>query len=79
MAVRDGKLRIEREGKVRKFRRRVLEKTFAAATSNQRPVLYVTERAVLRLREEGGLELLEMAPGVDLHKDILSQMFPCLR
>lgn len=75
VAIRDGKLRIEREGKIKKFRRRVLEKTFAAATCGGRPVLYVTERAVLQLRgNEGRLELLEIAPGVDLQRDVLQQM-----
>ena len=36
-------------------------------------VLYVTERAVFRLQEKE-LELLEIAPGIDLQKDILDQM-----
>ena len=36
-------------------------------------VLYVTERAVFRLQEKE-LELMEIAPGIDLQKDILDQM-----
>ena len=38
------------------------------------PVLYVTERCVFRLADAGGLELIEIAPGIDLERDILAQM-----
>ena len=49
--------------------------TFSAkqALKNHQEILYVTERAVFKL-VEGGIELIEIAPGVDLQKDILSQM-----
>lgn len=75
VAVREGKLHVEKEGTVRKFRKQVFEKTFAAASSEGRSIMYITERAVLKLQgPSGGLELLEIAPGIDLDRDVLGQM-----
>ena len=37
-------------------------------------MLYVTERCVFRLAATGGLELIEIAPGIDLERDVLAQM-----
>ncbi|WP_226860050.1 acyl CoA:acetate/3-ketoacid CoA transferase [Desulfoluna spongiiphila] len=75
VSVADGALCIEQEGKVRKFVDAVEQITFsgnvAAETGN--PVLYVTERCVFALSPEG-LVLTEIAPGVDLERDILAQM-----
>jgi propionate CoA-transferase len=75
------RLRIVREGRHRKFRAAVVEKTFAGCSGGGRPVLYVTERAVFRLVEDAGtgagttaLELAELAPGVDLEADVLAHM-----
>lgn len=48
--------------------------TFSGRMAQQRAqqVLYVTERCVLQLTPEG-LEVIEIAPGVDLHRDVLEQ------
>jgi propionate CoA-transferase len=70
-----GSLRIVRDGDTRKFVRQVEHVTFSGdvARGNGKPVLYVTERCVFRLTQ-GGLELTEIAPGVDLERDILAKM-----
>ena len=75
VAVRDGAVAIAREGAVRKFVREVEHRTFSGEVSLRKGqrVLYVTERCVFRLMERG-LELTEIAPGVDLERDILAQM-----
>ncbi len=52
----------------------VFEKTFAAAASGGRPVLYVTERAVFRLWPGEGIELVEVAPGIDVEAQVLAHM-----
>ncbi len=70
-----GILSIDREGKSKKFVKRVSQVTFSAATAleTSQQVLYITERAVFRLKKKG-LELIEIAPGVELERDILDQM-----
>jgi propionate CoA-transferase len=75
VTVDDGKLRIIREGRVKKFVKSVEQITFSAgfAARKKQKVLYVTERAVFRLCEQG-LTLVEIAPGIDLRKDIFDQM-----
>jgi len=75
LEVRGGKLVIVNEGRAKKFVRDVEHRTFSGryAWKRQQPVLYITERAVFRLCAEG-IELTEIAPGVDLDRDILAQM-----
>ena len=75
VAVSDGKLKIEQEGRERKFRKQVEQITFSGKYAAQRRqhVLYITERCVFTLTKDG-MELTEIAPGVDLEKDILSLM-----
>lgn len=75
IAVAGGKLSILEEAKSRKFVDHVEHVTFSgpfAAARGQR-VLYVTERCVFALRPDG-LELIEVAPGVDIERDILRLM-----
>jgi propionate CoA-transferase len=75
IAIGDSGIKIESEGKDLKFVDRVEQKTFSGkyASMRQQPVLYITERCVFSLSEEG-LELVEIAPGIDLEKDILALM-----
>jgi len=71
----DGSMRIVRDGDVKKFVRQIEHVTFSGdvARRSGKPVLYITERCVFRLTKDG-LELIEIAPGVDLESDILAKM-----
>jgi propionate CoA-transferase len=75
VAVENGKLCIVKEGGLRKFLHDVEQVTFSGKTAqeNRMQVFYVTERCVFTLTPEG-VELIEIAPGIDLEKDILAFM-----
>jgi len=75
VVVEDGRLRIVSEGRTKKFVGSVQQITFngSLAAERRQPVLYVTERCVLRLTTDG-LELIEVAPGIDVERDVLAHM-----
>lgn len=76
--IKDGKLKILKEGKSKKFIKKVDQITFSGEYAQEvsQPVLYITERAVFALTPEGML-LTEIAPGIDLEKEVLAQVdFP---
>ena len=75
LEFKDGKMIINKEGKSNKFVNNVDQVTFSgeyAARINQ-PVFYVTERAVFQIID-GKITLIEIAPGIDLEKDVLALM-----
>jgi propionate CoA-transferase len=75
VAIGEHGLRILREGAMRKFVAQVEHRTFSGDHARQagQQVLYVTERCVFELGAQG-LELVEIAPGIDLQRDILDRM-----
>ncbi|MBS0494153.1 MAG: acyl CoA:acetate/3-ketoacid CoA transferase, partial [Proteobacteria bacterium] len=75
LTVADGRVHIARDAKAPKFVREVEHRTFSGplAAGRGQPVLYVTERCVFALTPEG-LELTEVAPGIDVQRDILDKM-----
>ena len=75
IAIENGELKIIQEGKVKKFVQDVEHVTFSGqlAAEKSQPVLYVTERCVFTITTEG-MELIEVAPGIDIEKDILAHM-----
>jgi len=75
VSIQDGKLWIDKEGRVKKFINQVEHITFSGkyAVMKNQPVLYITERCVFSL-SKNGMELIEIAPGIDIEKDILPWM-----
>jgi propionate CoA-transferase len=75
VTAEDGKVKILQEGNHKKFLDHVEQITFSGkyAAKWKKPILYVTERAVFTI-SEGEVTLIEIAPGIDLEKDILAHM-----
>ena len=74
LAVGDGKLTILEEGRVKKMVKQVEQITFAGKyVKPGQEVLYVTERCVMKI-VDGKMTIIEIAPGIDLQKDILDLM-----
>jgi propionate CoA-transferase len=73
--IKDGKLDIHSEGHSRTFVEQVQHLTYNGryCLGRGQQVVFITERAVFRLTASG-LELIEIAPGLDLHKSVLDQM-----
>ena len=71
----DGRLQVVQQGAVKKLVRQVDQITFSGPQGLARgqEVLYLTERASFRLTPHG-VELFEIAPGVDLQRDVLEQI-----
>jgi propionate CoA-transferase len=74
MDVANGKLRIEKEGKIKKLVKACEQLTFSGrrGVAQKQDVTYVTERAVLKLAPEG-IIVTEIAPGVELQANIIDQ------
>jgi propionate CoA-transferase len=74
IGVENGQLVIRSDGRLPKFVKRVHEITFSGrrALAQGQSVRYVTERCVVELRSEG-LTVVEIAPGVDLQRDVLDR------
>jgi propionate CoA-transferase len=74
LRLEDGRLRIAKEGKNKKFIPQVEHVTFSGRRARElrQNVFYITERCVLRLEPEG-LTIIEIAPGIDLNRDVLAQ------
>jgi len=74
LSVDGGKLVIEKEGKVAKLVEKVEQVSFSGkrAIEQGQDVTYVTERCVMKLTKDG-IVVTEIAPGVDIKRDILAQ------
>jgi acyl CoA:acetate/3-ketoacid CoA transferase len=74
VAIADGRVAIREEGKIQKLVRAVEQVTFSGrrGRAQHQEVTVVTERCVLK-QTEAGLSVTEIAPGVDLERDVLGQ------
>lgn len=75
ISIVNNEIKINREGKVKKFIQNVEQITFSGkyAIEKEQSVKFITERAVFELVNEG-MKLTEIAPGINLEKDILNNM-----
>jgi propionate CoA-transferase len=75
LEMSDGRLTVVKEATGQKFVNALQQLTFSAtrARNGEQPVLYVTERCVFDIVPEG-LRLVEVAPGIDVERDILAHM-----
>jgi len=75
VAIGDGKVTVRREGTVGKLVSQVQQVSYSGALGREsgQEVVYITERCVLR-SVDGGLEVTEVAPGIDLEYDVLAKM-----
>jgi propionate CoA-transferase len=75
IGVADGRLAITQEGRACKFLQHVDQVSFSGERARRtgQDVLIVTERAVFRFTPEG-LQLIEVAPGIDLQSQVLDLM-----
>jgi propionate CoA-transferase len=75
VSINQGRLSIDQEGKFNKFLNHVEHVTFSGkyALKNGQKVLYITERCVFELTPRG-MELIEVAPGIEIETDILAHM-----
>jgi len=75
VAIEDGRLEIVQEGRAKKFVEKVGQVTFSGTYAAEigQPVYYVTERCVFQ-RTQKGVQLVEVAPGIDVERDILAHM-----
>lgn len=73
--VQNGEIRIAKEGRFMKLVEAVGQVTFSGpvAAEAEKQVYYITERCVFRLSREG-LELIEIAPGIDIERDVLAHL-----
>jgi propionate CoA-transferase len=80
ISLDDGRLTIREDGRVPKIVPEVEHVTFSGRMARERKqeVTFVTERCVIRLLAEG-LTVTEVAPGVDLERDILRRVAVPLR
>ncbi|TGS51863.1 acyl CoA:acetate/3-ketoacid CoA transferase, partial [Mesorhizobium sp. M1D.F.Ca.ET.183.01.1.1] len=74
LSLADGAIRIDQEGKVKKIVEEVEHISFSGkrAVAQGQDITYVTERCVMKLTPDG-LMVTELAPGIDLERDVLGQ------